>query len=142
MDFSIEVKVRKFTTELFGKRYVFPFYINHLPYDDSNIASKIYYASVSSEILRIARTVLINIAKQASLLLILTRKQESKVRNLPEKNIWKKIFRKQFKVSHKFADTVLSFFLCNFFCARIYYIYYVYVYVHVCMYVYIRILFV
>ena len=51
---SVEVHNRKFTFELFDERDAFPFYVNGMHYLDSNIPSKTFYASVKSEILRIA----------------------------------------------------------------------------------------
>ena len=39
---------------MFDEKDVFPFYINDMPYLDSNILSKIFNASVSLEILYIA----------------------------------------------------------------------------------------
>ena len=75
---SIEFHDTKFTTELFDKKDAFPFYINSMPYLDSNILSKIFYASTSPEILCITRatTVLINMVTYVDLLLTLMKKQK------------------------------------------------------------------
>ena len=51
-----KVHYRKYTTELFDKRDLFTFNINHMPYLDSKVQSKIFYTSVSSKILHIDRT--------------------------------------------------------------------------------------
>ena len=56
LDLPIEPHNIKFTTELFDKRNVFPFYINRMPYLDSNTPSEIHYAAIGSENLGIART--------------------------------------------------------------------------------------
>ena len=54
---SIEVHDRIFTTtKSLYKRDGFPFYINHMADLDSSIPSKIFYALITSEIVRIART--------------------------------------------------------------------------------------
>ena len=50
-----------------------------MPYLDSNIPSKVFYASVGSEILRIARIDLINMVTRDDLLLIRMKKQGSEV---------------------------------------------------------------
>ena len=50
-----------------------------MPYLDSNIPSKVFYALVGSEILRIARTDLINMVTRDDLLLIRMKKQGSEV---------------------------------------------------------------
>ena len=72
LDFSIEVHDRKSITKLFNTRDAFPFYINHMPYLDSDIPSKLFYALVGSEILHIARitTGLINVITRVNILLI------------------------------------------------------------------------
>ena len=49
LNISIEVLYRKFTTELFDKRDAFHFYINCIPYLNSNIPSEIFYASIFSD---------------------------------------------------------------------------------------------
>ena len=54
LDFSIEVP--NLQRSFLIKKDPFPFYINNMHYLDSNIPSKIFYASVGLEILRIART--------------------------------------------------------------------------------------
>ena len=46
---------RTFSLKLYDKRDAFPFSIVRLPYLSSNIPSRIFYASVSGELLRIAR---------------------------------------------------------------------------------------
>ena len=57
--------------KLFGERDTFPFYIKCLPYLESNIPSKIFYASISYDFLRIVRTAtdLNNLATPVNLLL-------------------------------------------------------------------------
>lgn len=57
MDLSTKVHDRKFTTKLSVKTDAYLFYINCMPYLNSNITSKIFYASVGSKFFRIARTV-------------------------------------------------------------------------------------
>ena len=47
---------KKFNTCLFDKKDAFPLSIVRMPYLCSNMPSKIFYASVGSEILRLART--------------------------------------------------------------------------------------
>ena len=77
LNLSIGFHDWKFTTKLFDKRDTFPFYINCKSYLDSNIPSKIFSASVGSEILGIARTTidLINMVTRDNLLLIWVKNQ-------------------------------------------------------------------
>ena len=51
VDLSTEVCDKQYTTELFDKRDLFPFYINRMPYLDENIPAKIFYASVGPKFL-------------------------------------------------------------------------------------------
>ena len=82
LDLSVEVRDSKFSTELFDKRDNLSLYINHMPYLDSNVPPKIYYASIGSEIVCIARTTtdLINMVKRVNLLLL---RMKSKLVNVP-----------------------------------------------------------
>ena len=68
----MEVHDRKFTAKLFDQRNTLPIYINHMPYLDRNIPSKIFYTSIGSEILNIVRitTVLVNMVTLVNRLLI------------------------------------------------------------------------
>ena len=55
---DLDIKINEngtFSLKLYDKRDAFPFSIVRLPYLSSNIPSRIFYASVSGEILRIAR---------------------------------------------------------------------------------------
>ena len=77
LDLLIKFHDRKFTSDLIDERYFFPFYINRLPYMDSNITSKTFCASISSEILHISGTTtdLIIMVARANLLLIWMKKE-------------------------------------------------------------------
>ena len=46
LDLSIEIHNRKLTTNLFVNRNAFPFYINSMPYLDSNMPYKTFYDSI------------------------------------------------------------------------------------------------
>ena len=54
----IEIKDNKFIYKLFDKRDKFPFFIVRLPQLNSNIPSTIFYGSIMTEFLRIARCTL------------------------------------------------------------------------------------
>ena len=56
LDLQINLLDGKFRTSLFDKRDSFPFSIVRMPYKSSNIPSRIFYASLGAEILRIGRT--------------------------------------------------------------------------------------
>ena len=56
LNLSIEVHDRKFFGKLFNKRDAFPYFINRMPYLDSDIPSEIFYALIGSHILCIAKT--------------------------------------------------------------------------------------
>ena len=58
LDLHIEIKDNKFIYKLFDKRDKFPFFIVRLPQLNSNIPSTIFYGSIMSEFLRIARCTL------------------------------------------------------------------------------------
>ena len=115
LDLSIEFHDRKVTTELLNKRDAFSFYINCKPYFDSNILSKIFYASIGSEILHIAKTAtdLINMIKRVNFSSIRLKIQGSECSLIT--SLLEKIFEKHFQVFHKFedtADTVCDLFVC------------------------------
>ena len=55
LDLSMIIQNKKFKTQLYKKRYVFPSSIVHMPHLDSNIPSNIYYASIGFKVLRFAR---------------------------------------------------------------------------------------
>ena len=56
LDLSIDIVDGNFVTSLFDKRDAFPFSIVRMQYLSSNMPSKNFYASVCSEILRLAGT--------------------------------------------------------------------------------------
>jgi len=58
LDLDITVENNIFRYKLFDKRDAFPFFIVRMPHADSNIPSCIFYGSIFSEILRIARSTL------------------------------------------------------------------------------------
>ena len=103
MDFlSIEVCDRKFRAKLSGSRDSFSSYVNYMLCFDSSISSRLFYASIGSDILRIARTIadLINRATRVNLLLIRMEKLCSECIRLIS------LFKKNtLKLFHKFADT-------------------------------------
>ena len=72
LELSVEVHDRKYSTKLPDKRVVIPCYSNRMPYLDSNIPSKIFYAFGVSEFLCVAwtTTYLINMVTRVNLWLI------------------------------------------------------------------------
>ena len=54
LDLGLEIKEKRIASKLYDKRNVFNFSIVRFPYR-SNIPSKMFYATISAEILRIAR---------------------------------------------------------------------------------------
>lgn len=59
LDLDISIKDGIYIYRLFDKRDAFPFFIVRMPYFDSNIPSRIFYSSIMSEFLRIARATLL-----------------------------------------------------------------------------------
>ena len=55
LDLGLEVKEKQISSNLYDKRNAFNFSIVRFPYRCSNIPSKMFYATISAEILRIAR---------------------------------------------------------------------------------------
>ena len=109
LDLSIKIANKKFTTKLFDKRDSFPFYINRMPFLDSNMPSKIFYASIGSEILRIVRTTteLNDLKNRVDELLTRMKKQGTEQGRLV--SIIKKLFGRHTLNFKKFADTAQDF---------------------------------
>ena len=118
---------------MFDERDVFLFDINNMLNLESNIPSKIFYASIGSEILHIvlATTDLVNMVKRVNLLLIRMKKQVSECTRII--SLFKKVFGKHFKVFHKFANTadefIMPFSLWLFFCISLH------IFMCICMYI-------
>ena len=55
LDLDISIQENKFEYKLFDKRNAFPFYIIRFPYRSSNIPNKMFFSTISAEILRICR---------------------------------------------------------------------------------------
>ena len=55
IDLDISITDRKFDLKLFDKRDAFPFEIVRMPYLSNNMPSNIFYSTLSSELIRIAR---------------------------------------------------------------------------------------
>ena len=55
LDLGLEIKEKQISSNLYDKRDAFNFSIVRFPYRCSNIPSKMFYATISAEILRIAR---------------------------------------------------------------------------------------
>ena len=56
LDLHIEIEQNTFSYKLFDKRDSYAFKIVRMPYISSNIPNRIFYATFTSELLRIART--------------------------------------------------------------------------------------
>ena len=56
LDLDINIKDRKFETEIYDKREAFLFSVVRMPYWDSNMPSRIFYEAGGSEILHVSRT--------------------------------------------------------------------------------------
>ena len=59
LDLDIKISGEEFIYKLFDKRDEFPFSVVRMPYKDSNIPSYIFYGTIMSEIVRIARSTLL-----------------------------------------------------------------------------------
>ena len=55
LDLDLKVENREFTSKLFDKRDAFQFSVVRMPYKCSNIPSKMFYSTISAEVLRICR---------------------------------------------------------------------------------------
>ena len=109
LEIYIEVRDRKFTSELLDESDFFLFYVNRLSYLDSNVSYKTRYALISSEILSIARTAthLINIATSVNLFQTQIKNQGSEFTRII--SMLKKLFGKHFKVLYQLADRAGEF---------------------------------
>ena len=108
LDLLMKFHDRKFTSDLTDERYFFPFYINRVPYMDSNITSKTFCASISSEILHISwkTTDLIIMVARANLLLVWMKKERYCTNIIAS---FKKIFSEHFKIFHNSRDMAGEF---------------------------------
>ena len=132
----MEVHDRKFTAKLFDQRNTLPIYINHMPYLDRNIPSKIFYTSIGSEILNIVRitTDLVNMVTLVNRLLIQMKKKGNECTRII--SLSNKIFVKYFKTYHKLSVKSNEF--IKLFSLELFFRYvYVYAYFYVYMYVFI-----
>ena len=59
LDLDIKISEDKFIYKMFDKRDEFAFSVVRMPYIDSNIPSYIFYGTIMSEIIRIARCTLL-----------------------------------------------------------------------------------
>ena len=59
LDLDISIRENMFVYKLFDKRDKFPFHVVRMPHECSNIPSTIFYGSIFSEFLRIARCTLL-----------------------------------------------------------------------------------
>ena len=55
LDMDLNIVEKQITSNLYDKRNAFQFSVVRLPYKCSNIPSKMFYATISAEILRIAK---------------------------------------------------------------------------------------
>ncbi len=55
LDLQIDVDDKQFDFKLFDKRDAFPFSVVRMPHLQSNMPSKMFYSTISAEILRICR---------------------------------------------------------------------------------------
>ena len=108
LDLDIKLKNKEFSISLFDKRDGFPFTIVRMPYNNSNMPSKIFYSSVGAEILRIGRatshtTDFLNLT--SSLLLRMFKQGANKVR------LWKILLKMygRYQILHKFASNAKVF---------------------------------
>ena len=55
LDLGLEIENKQMSSNLYDKRNAFNFSIVRFPYRSSNIPSKMFYATISAEVLRIAK---------------------------------------------------------------------------------------
>ena len=109
LDLSIKIADGKFHTCLYDKRDAFPFSIVRMPYLSSNMPSKIFYASVGSEILRLART---NTSKTdfiKSVKVLLSRMEKQGCKGNQLKKVLNKMYGRHVNYFQKFARTANEF---------------------------------
>ena len=114
LDLSISIVDNKFHTSLFDKRDAFPFSIVRMPYLCSNMPSKIFYATVGSEILRFARTNTNQNQFLKDVKVLLNRMKKQGCKRSLLKKVLNKMYGRHLNDFQKFADTAKQFIeLCN-----------------------------
>jgi len=109
LDLEIFVNRNKFETKLYDKRDAFPFQIVRMPYSDSNIPTKIFYASISSEILRLAKTTSTLAAFINSSNTLLKRMKCQGSKSLSTKKLLRKLYNQHPDNFKKFANNAAVF---------------------------------
>ena len=109
LDIEICIENNKFKYKHYDKRDDFPFSIVRMPFLNSNMPSKIFYASLGSEILRLGRTTndITSLKYNVNNLLSRMKKQGAKETNTV-KTI-KKVFGKNPDIFKAFSDTSQGF---------------------------------
>ena len=57
LDLDLEIKDLIFISRLYDKRETFKFYVIRMPFKRSNMPYKMFYSTISSEVLRICRAI-------------------------------------------------------------------------------------
>ena len=109
LDLSIDIVDGNFITSLFDKRDAFPFSIVRMPYLSSNMPSKIFYASVCSEILRLARTNTNSNSFVNAVTVLLNRMKNQGCKANKLIKVLNKMFGRHFIDFKKFANTAKEF---------------------------------
>ena len=109
LDLNIKIINNKFSLSLYDKRDFFPFSIVRMPYLSSNIPSKMFYATLGAEILRIGRTSTVLERFVTSSQAVIKRMQKQGGKSIPILKCLNKIYGRNFGVFKEFANTSKEF---------------------------------
>ena len=109
MDLNIKIENNKFSLSLYDKRDTFPFSIVRMPYLSSNIPSKMFYATLGAEVLRIGRTSTVLNSFVSSSQRIIKRMQKQGGRSSAIVKCLQKTYGRNFEVFREFANTCQEF---------------------------------
>ena len=98
LDLDSNVRHKEFNTEVYDKGDVFPFSVVRMPYQNSNITTRIFYAAGKSEILRTAWITSSKKKFRKLITTLLTRMHRQRCQNTTLKHLFNKLFGTNFSI--------------------------------------------
>ena len=108
LDLEITIINKQFRLKLYDKRDAFPFTIIRMPYLSNNMPSRIFYSTIGSELLRIARCTTEKVDFVDSAIKLVTRMYAQGAVFAKTKNTINKIYGKHHMTFSNFFDTSLD----------------------------------
>ena len=105
LDIQINIENNKFKFKHYDKRNDFPFSIVRMPFLNSNMPSKIFYASLGSEVLRLGRTTNDVHSLKSNIDTLLKRMRNQGAKQINTEKVIKKVYGKNPDIFKSFSDT-------------------------------------